>query len=108
MRFLMTFSYDGSKYKGYQKQPKGKTIQGEIEKVLKEISGDKKIEIHASGRTDARVHAISQKAHFDFDTNMTPKNIKDALNSMLPDDIYVKLIEEVSDTFHARYNVKAK
>ena len=37
MRFLMTFSYDGSKYKGYQKQPKAKTVQGEVEKVLKKI-----------------------------------------------------------------------
>lgn len=108
MRFLMTFSYDGSKYNGYQKQPKVKTVQGEIEKVLKKLTGNKKIDIFASGRTDAKVHAISQKAHFDFDTKMEPKNIKDALNSMLPDDIYVKSIEEVSDTFHARYNVKAK
>lgn len=104
----MTFSYDGSKYSGYQKQPRVKTIQGEIEKVLKKLTGNKKAEIFASGRTDAKVHAISQKAHFDFDTKMTPKNIKDALNSMLPDDIYVKSVEEVSDTFHARYNVKAK
>ena len=105
MRFLMTVSYDGSKYSGYQKQPRVKTIQGEIEKVLKKLTGNKKAEIFASGRTDAKVHAISQKAHFDFDTKMTPKNIKDALNSMLPDDIYVKSVEEVSDTFHARYNV---
>lgn len=104
----MTVSYDGSKYSGYQKQPRVKTIQGEIEKVLKKLTGNKKAEIFASGRTDAKVHAISQKAHFDFDTKMTPKNIKDALNSMLPDDIYVKSVEEVSDTFHARYNVKAK
>lgn len=108
MRYLMTFSYDGSKYKGYQKQPKVVTVQGEMEKALKKVTGDKKIEIHASGRTDAKVHAINQKAHFDFETDMSCENIKNALNSMLPDDIYVKNVDEVSNTFHARYNVKAK
>lgn len=104
----MTFSYDGSKYKGYQKQPKEKTVQGELEKALKEMTGNKKIEVHASGRTDAKVHAISQKAHFDFETKMTCDNIKKALNSLLPKDIYIKKVEEVNNTFHARYSVKAK
>lgn len=104
----MTISYDGSKYKGYQKQPKCKTIQNEIEKALKKINGDKAIEIQASGRTDAKVHAINQKAHFDMETDMTCFNIKKALNSLLPGDIYIREVETVSDTFHARYNVKAK
>lgn len=107
MRYLMTFSYDGSKYKGYQKQPKEQTVQGELEKALKKMAS-KKIEVHASGRTDAKVHAINQKAHFDFDTKMTCDNIKKALNSLLPKDIYVKNVEEVNETFHARYSVKAK
>lgn len=108
MRYLMTFAYDGSKYKGYQKQPKVVTIQGELEKALKKLTGDKKIEVQASGRTDAKVHAVNQKAHFNFDTDMTCDNIKNAINSMLPEDIYVKKVEQVNDTFHARYNVKAK
>lgn len=108
MRFLLTFSYDGSKYKGYQKQPKAKTIQGEIEKALYKITNDKKIVIHGSGRTDAAVHALNQKAHFDFDTDMTEDQIKKAINSFLPSDIYIKKVELVSELFHARYNVKAK
>ena len=62
MRYLMTFAYDGSKYKGYQKQIKERTIQGEIEKALKTINGRKAVSIHASGRTDAGVHAYNQKA----------------------------------------------
>lgn len=107
MRFLMTFAYDGSKYKGYQKQPKAKTVQGELEKVLRKITGEK-IVIHASGRTDACVHALNQKAHFDCDTKMTPLNMKNALNSLIPGDIYIRDVEEVKETFHARYNVKAK
>jgi len=108
MRYLMTFSYDGSKYFGYQKQPKKKTIQGEIEKVLKKINSEQKVDIHASGRTDAGVHALNQRAHFDMDTKMTTDKLKHSVNSLLPDDIYVKEIREVESDFHARFNVKAK
>lgn len=108
MKYFMTFSYDGSKYKGYQKQPKAKTVQGEIEKVLKTINNDKKVDISASGRTDAGVHALNQRAHFNLDTKITCEKLKNALNSLLPKDIYVKNIEEVDDDFHARFNVKAK
>ena len=109
MRYFMTFAYDGSKYKGYQVQPKEKTVQGEVEKALKKINEGKRAVIHASGRTDAGVHAYNQKAHFDLDMkNITPEKLKDGLNSLLPKDIYIKHIEIVPDDFHARYNVKAK
>lgn len=108
MRYLMTFSYDGSKYSGYQKQPKKKTVQGEIEKVLKKINSEQKVDIHASGRTDAGVHALNQKAHFDMESKMTTDKLKHSINGLLPSDIYVKSIEEVNDNFHARFNVKAK
>ena len=104
----MTFSYDGTNYKGYQKQPKAKTIQEEIEKVLGKVQGEKKIDIHASGRTDAHVHALAQKAHFDLENEVDCDKLKHSLNSLLPGDIYVKEIEQVPDTFHARYHVKAK
>ena len=108
MRYFITFAYDGSKYKGYQKQPKVRTVQSEIEKALKQINNDEKVEIHASGRTDAGVHALNQKAHFDLTVKITCDKLKQALNSMLPGDIYIKNVEEVSDDFHARYNVRAK
>lgn len=108
MRYFMTLAYDGSKYKGYQKQPRVKTIQGELEKALKTINNDEKVEVHASGRTDAGVHALSQKAHFDMSVNIGSDNLIRAINGLLPDDIYVKNVEEVSETFHARLNVKAK
>lgn len=108
MRYLITFSYDGSKYKGYQKQPKEKTIQSEIEKALKQINNDEKVDIHASGRTDAGVHALNQKAHFDLNVKITSDKLKNAINSILPGDIYIKRVEEVADDFHARYNVRAK
>jgi len=108
MRYLITFSYDGSKYKGYQKQPRMKTVQSEIEKALKSINSEKDVIIHASGRTDALVHALNQKAHFDLDSNINCEKLKKSLNSLLSSYIYIKKVEEVSSEFHARFNVKAK
>ena len=108
MRYFMAFSYDVSKYSGYQKQPREKTVQGEIEKALKQINGGKAISISASGRTDAGVHAYNQRAHFDMETNISCPKLKQALNSLIPDSIYIKGICEVDDNFHARFNVKAK
>ena len=108
MRYLMTFSYDGTNFSGYQKQPKERTVQSELEKVLKQINDNKKVEVHASGRTDAKVHAMNQKAHFDLDINITIDKLQKGINSLLPDDIYVKKIEEVSDEFHARFNAIGK
>jgi len=108
MRYLMTFSYDGSEYSGYQKQPRAKTIQAELEKALKSINGDEKVEIHASGRTDAKVHALNQKAHFDLKKDIDPDNLVRAINSLIPGDIYVKNVITIKDDFHARFNVKAK
>ena len=66
MRFFITFSYDGSKYKGYQKQPRKRTVQSELEKALKQINANKKVSVSSSGRTDAGVHAYNQYAHFDL------------------------------------------
>lgn len=108
MRYFMTFSYDGSSFKGYQKQIKERTIQGEIEKALTKINGDISVKIHASGRTDAGVHAYNQKAHFDIDTEFELSKLKHSLNSLLPDDIYIRGITIVDCDFHARFNVKAK
>ncbi len=108
MRYLMTFSYDGSKYQGYQKQPKVRTIQEEIEKALYKIAGNKKVFIHASGRTDSGVHAMNQKAHFDLDSKMETERLKYSLNSMIPNDIFVKNVIEVKNDFHARFDVKTK
>jgi tRNA pseudouridine38-40 synthase len=108
MRYFMTFSYDGSKYFGFQKQTKGDTIQGELEKALMRINGDKRVSVCASGRTDAGVHAINQTAHFDLKTEIDEAKIKHSLNSLLPDDIYVKKVERVSSEAHARFDTKAK
>ena len=108
MRYFMTFVYDGSNFLGYQKQSKGRTVQKEIESVLKKINNDISVDIHASGRTDAKVHALNQKAHFDLKKKIDCDKLLKALNSLLPEDIYVKKIEEVSDDFHARFDAIGK
>ena len=108
MRYFIGFSYDGSKYNGYQKQPKSRTVQNEMEKALKKLNGGQSVSLVSSGRTDAGVHAYHQRAHFDMDKKIPISNIKDGLNSLMPDDIYVSSITVVDDDFHARFNAKAK
>lgn len=108
MRYFITFSYDGSKYKGYQKQPRAKTVQGELEKALTKINSEESVSVHASGRTDAGVHANNQKAHFDLTKKIDLFKLQGSLNSLLPDDIYVKKVETVNKDFHARFSVTGK
>lgn len=107
MRYLMTLVYDGSKFYGYQKQPKVKTVQEELERALAMLN-NKHVNVSASGRTDAGVHALNQKAHFDLDIKITPDKLKQALNSLIDKSIYIKSVEEVDDNFHARFNVLKK
>ena len=104
MKYFITFSYDGTNFNGYQKQPRERTVQKVMEDVLKEINGGKVVSLVASGRTDAGVHAINQKAHFEIDTKITCEKLQRGINSLLPPDIYVKKVEEASDNFHARFS----
>ncbi len=108
MKYCMTFSYDGTNFSGYQKQPKMRTVQGEIEKALKEINNGIKVDIHAAGRTDAKVHALNQRAHFEMDIKISEEKLWKGVNSLLPEDIYVKKIDKVSDDFHARFSAIGK
>ena len=108
MRYLIKFSYDGSNFFGYQKQPGKRTIEGEFERALFDINNHTETRIFSSGRTDAGVHALCQTAHFDLNINITLYKLKCALNSLLPEDIHVISTEIVDDDFHARYLVKNK
>lgn len=108
MKYFMTFSYDGSNFNGYQKQPDKRTIQGEIENVLKEINGGKDVSIYSSGRTDAGVHALNQRAHFSMDIDISSDRLIKGMNSLLSSDIYVKNISMVDDDFHARFSAIGK
>lgn len=97
-----TIVYDGTNFFGYQAQPESRTVQGEIEKSLKTIF-KKDVAIYAAGRTDTGVHAMGQVVSFAVEnSSMTEKNVKDALNSVLPEDIYVKNIELVKEGFNPR------
>lgn len=108
MKYFIVFSYDGSKFSGYQNQPSRRTVQGELEKVLNIINNNKKVSVSASGRTDSGVHAYGQTAHFNLDIKITCQRLKKALNSLLPADIYVKNAAEINEDFHARFSAKAK
>ncbi len=108
MRYLIKFSYDGSGYSGFQTQKGLETIQEKMEEALTKINNGKKTSLVATGRTDKGVHALAQYGHADIDVNINEKKLKRAMNSNLPDDIHVIETKQVSDDFHARYNVKSK
>ena len=108
MRYLIYFSYDGTNFKGFQKQPGYRCIESELERALFDINNHKETSIVGSGRTDRGVHANCQCAHFDLDISITPYKLKCALNSLLPNDIHVFKVEEKDNSFHARFNAKKK
>lgn len=107
-RLKMIISYDGTDFSGYQVQPGARTVQLEIEKVLQVMHKGEPVKITASGRTDARVHAIGQVIHFDTTLTIPPERYMKALNVQLPRDIRVLHCEEVAPDFHARYSVSGK
>lgn len=108
MRYLIKFSYDGTNFYGYQKQPGKRTVEGELEKALFDINNHKETRIFSSGRTDRGVHALGQTAHFDLDVNITEYKLKCALNSLIPEDIHVIEAKVVDNEFHARFMVDKK
>ena len=103
----LTIEYDGKNFPGWQSQPGKVSIQTEIENAIKSITGED-VQIIASGRTDAGVHALGQVANFHTETNIPIKQIPYAINSKLTKSIVVKSAEEVDDRFHSRYNCKQK
>lgn len=103
----LIIEYDGKNFAGWQTQPSKISIQGEIIKAIKEITGED-VELNASGRTDAGVHALGQVANFKTNTNIDISKIPYAINSKLPNSIVIKSAEEVEERFHARYNCKGK
>ena len=103
----LKIEYDGKNFAGWQTQPGKVSIQGEIIKAIKEVTGED-VELTASGRTDAGVHALGQVANFKTNTNIEISKIPYALNSKLPNSIVILNAEEVDDRFHSRYNCKGK
>ena len=108
MRYLITFSYDGTNFHGLEYQPDYRTIEEEMKKALTYINNQQETKLIASGRTDKGVHALRQTAHVDIFVDITEYKLKRAMNSLLPDDIHVIETLRVDDDFHARYMVKEK
>ena len=91
--------YDGKNFAGWQIQPGKASIQGEMQRALKDVTGED-IEIIASGRTDAGVHAYGQTANFKTNSKVPIQKIPYALNAKLPKSIVVKSAEEVDEKLH--------
>ena len=106
-RVKLTVAYQGTMYQGWQRQPRHRSIQRTLEKLLTNLLHET-IELTASGRTDAGVHALAQVATFDHHTTFPTSRICYVLNYHLPDDIQIINAEEVTTDFHPRYNAKRK
>ena len=107
MRILLTISYDGTDFCGYQVQPNKRTVEQDLNDAIYKITGER-VKSVASGRTDSGVHAVGQMVHFDTNSTIPPKNFKNALNAVLPSDIRVTKSKKVDSEFNARYSAKEK
>ena len=104
---MLTVSYDGSLFFGFQKQKNIVTVQGEIEDALKKITGEN-INIISAGRTDRGVHSLRHIINFHTESNVGVLNFKTALNHFLPIGVRVLDSKEVSENFHSRFDAKMK
>ena len=107
-RLFLSLQYDGTHFKGWQKQPGERTIQSEIEAGLTKLNGGKKIEIVGCGRTDTGVHATNYFAHFDYSGELKNSQICYKLNSILPVDIAILKVVEVDNEAHARFDANKR
>lgn len=103
----LTLSYDGTRYHGFQRQNNALAVQNILEEKLALVFGDT-IELAASGRTDAGVHAIGQVVNFFTDGTIPVDRIQRAVNSLLPEDIVILDAAEAARDFSARHSAKSK
>lgn len=101
-------SYDGTNYKGWQVQPGLITVQKVIQDVLAKMHSGNHVEIAASGRTDAQVHALGQVFHFETNIQLPCDQWKYKLNCMLPKDVRIQDVSIEKDDFHARFSCVSK
>jgi tRNA pseudouridine38-40 synthase len=107
-RYKLTIEYAGTKYSGWQKQKNARTVQGEIERAIGELTRDKTFEFMGSGRTDAGVHALRQVAHLDVRKPYPTESLRRGINDGLPADIHVLAVDTVPHKFHARHSAVAR
>jgi tRNA pseudouridine38-40 synthase len=108
MRLKLTIEYAGTRYSGWQIQKNARTVQGEIERAVREVTGARDFELYGSGRTDAGVHALAQIAHLDLSTSLVPDVLRSRINDALPSDINILRAEPVRHKFHARHDAQAR
>ena len=106
-RLLAIVEYDGTDFVGFQIQKRGRTVQGELEQALRQITGEE-IRVMGGGRTDSGVHALGQGAHFDTNWNRPKEILQRALNAVLPNDIAIRSLIAVGEKFSARYSAKSR
>ncbi|HEV2492494.1 MAG TPA: tRNA pseudouridine(38-40) synthase TruA [Terriglobia bacterium] len=106
----LVIAYDGTDFHGWQRQPSLPTVQALLETMLTRLLGESQdpVAVHASGRTDAGVHASCQVANFKTTSPIPCANLLTALNDLLPPTVRVRDVRDVRESFHARYDVRAK
>ena len=107
MNIKLTLEYDGTRYHGWQVQASGETIQAVLERAVSSFVG-RPTRVIGSGRTDAGVHALGQVVNFLSDTDLEPHRLQRALNALTPNDITIKTVEIVADSFHARRDGRSR
>ncbi len=105
--YKVVTSYDGTDFRGWQRQPGERTIQGTLEAAVHKITR-RKVVVHGAGRTDAGVHALGQVANFHVATRLADAELLRALNAVLPWDLRIVSLERVPAEFHARKAAKFK
>ena len=107
-RYKLTIEFAGTKYSGWQKQKNARTVQGELENAIAELTRDTTFEFMGSGRTDAGVHALRQVAHLDVRKALPAESLRRGINDALPADIHVLAVDSVPHRFHARHSAIAR
>ena len=107
-RFKLTIEYAGGRYSGWQIQENARTIQGELDRAVRVVTGRKDFELYGSGRTDAGVHALGQVAHLDVATSLPAGTLERRLNGELPSDINILSAVVVPHRFHARHDAVSR
>ena len=107
-RFKLIVEYAGTRYSGWQIQKNARTVAGEIERAIAEVSRRREFELYGAGRTDAGVHALAQAAHLEIYTDLPAATLRQRVNDALPADIYIRSIDKVPHRFHARHDAEAR
>ena len=107
-RFKLLIEYAGTRYSGWQIQKNARTVQGEIDRAVREVSKRGEFELYGSGRTDAGVHALAQVAHLELYTDLPPESLRRKLNDELPADIHIRAIDKAPHRFHARHDAVSR